>query len=186
MIFRAKKNPERTRHVSCNSFGEGASKTWQCSAPLAKAYPTASWHLLTSSGHLGQGGGGSIFCSLIPGLFISPEAGLVSFQRKRQKNSNQCVRLSIEGLELYNSAQSLHPRKDVDRGAGFSKIPRHAFNPEALASSLRISTYWDIYRAHAILLDGAHLRSSCIQVNNCRFICLSLVPTELTPKSGSW
>lgn len=172
--------------MNSNSFGEGASKSWQCSALLAKAWTTASWHLLTSTGHLGQGGGGCIFCSLIPGLFISPEAGLVSFQRKRQKNSNQCVRLSIEGLELYNSTQSFHPREDVDRDAGFSKIPRHAFNPEALAPSLRISTYWDTYRAHAILLCGAHLRSNRIQVNNCRFICLSLVPTELTPKSGCW
>lgn len=116
-------NPQSTRHVSTHQFGEGPGKSCQCSALLAKTSTAASWHMLTSSGHLGQGGGGSIFCSLIPGLFISPEAGLVSFQRKRQKNSNQCVRLSIEGSELYNSTQSFHPREDLDRDAVFLKSP---------------------------------------------------------------
>jgi len=99
--------------VSTHSSGEGPGEPCQSSPQLAKTCTAASQHMLTSSGHLGQGGGGSIFCSLIPGLFISPEAGLVSFQRKRQKNSNQCVRLSIEGSGLYNSAQSFHPREDL-------------------------------------------------------------------------
>jgi hypothetical protein len=108
-------------------------------------------------------------------LFISLGARLVSFQRKSQKNSNQCARLSIEGSRLYNSTKSSHPREDLDRDVVSFKIPRLSFYPAAQLSALRETGTLRHFRGHTLALYGAHV--------SLQLICLNLVPMKVTPKS---